>query len=96
MRNIKKIAKFIYMCVYTVGVMCILVGIMDWSLGVDLGVEPCGKILEWNKNSIQAMQVILFKIQRKFPIWVLISYHNHPMFKQIHLSKLKIYQNIHG
>ena len=55
---------------------------MDCYIGVVLDLE---KTLERKFGVEQEMQVntLFKKKKRHFQIWVTISYHNHPMFKQI-------------
>ena len=60
-------------------------GVLEWSWAVILEwileVEPWRESLEWNRECKDFFRIQ--RSQRNFPIWVLISYHNHPMFKQI-------------
>ena len=46
-------------------------GFLKWNYG--------GKV--WSGTGKASKYI--FRIQRNFQIWVLISYHKHPMFKQI-------------
>ena len=75
---------------------------MGWSQGFEswsgLGLSYWSGFLKWNPGGKVATgtgNTSFFRIQRNFPIWVLISFIAIPYSNRLHVSKIRIYQNVH-